>query len=157
MNILKNWLIESLCKTQIFEMAYSRSKYQDTIIDLTSQLVENWCLIRHCTLYDKHNINKNHWKYELRAYILKLNGMLVKVDKKRATEEVLIKWEELNVYTNVLRKISYKCHKEKLDIESENIKNVTLDFVEYGIFEVIDLICTKNLTLQSINEYLDNI
>lgn len=157
MNILKNWFIESLCKTQIFEMAYGRSKYQDTIIDLTSQLVENWCLIRYCTLYDKHNINKNHWKSELRAYILKLNGMFVKVDKKRATEEVLIKWEELNVYTNVLRKISYKCHQEKLDIESENIKNVTLDFVEYGIFEIIDLICAKNLMLQSINEYLDNI
>ena len=154
---LKHLLVEALCKTELFEMAYNRSKYQDSVIDLTNQIVENWCLIRYCSLYDKNNLNKNHWKTELRAYILKLNSMLVKVDKKRATQEVLIKWEGLDIYTNVLRKISYKWQNEKLDIESENTKNITLDFSTYGVFDIISLICSKNLMLYSINEYLDNI
>lgn len=60
MNKLVEYLIKQLSKTKIFEMTYSREQYIDNIDDIADQIVENWCLIRYCTLYDKDNKNKVH-------------------------------------------------------------------------------------------------
>ena len=62
MNTLKEFLLESIQKTYVFEMAVSRKELKDKVDSLIYQIIENWCLVKHCTLYDSLNRNKNHWK-----------------------------------------------------------------------------------------------
>ena len=33
------------------------------------KIIENWCLVKYCSLYDTNNINKNHWVNELTAHM----------------------------------------------------------------------------------------
>ena len=63
---LKEYLLESLQSTYIFEMAYDRKHLKKMVDGLFAQIIENWCLVRYCTLYDPNNTTKNHWKKELR-------------------------------------------------------------------------------------------
>lgn len=44
-------IIEKLSNTRLFEMAFQRRVYMKTLFDLRLQLVENWALIRYCTLH----------------------------------------------------------------------------------------------------------
>lgn len=69
---LKEYLLESLQSTYIFEMAYDRKHLKKIVDGLFAQIIENWCLVRYCTLYDPNNTTKNHWKKELRAHCGKI-------------------------------------------------------------------------------------
>ena len=79
------YIVKNLERSYIFEMAYERREYMNKLFELRLQLVENWALIRYCSLYDNENLNKNHLKKELFAHISNLNKMKLKVDKTRAT------------------------------------------------------------------------
>ena len=157
MKQIQNYLVEALCNTRLFEMAYNRSKYQDDLDALTDQLVQNWCLVRYCSVFDNKNRNASHWKQELYAHISNLQRKTLKVDKRRATEEVLLKWRELTNMDLVIRAIDDKWYKERLDIDADYTNIITADFVEYGIYELIDMISAKELTRADINDYINNI
>lgn len=157
MNSLKTYLVEVLCNTKIFEMAYARAKYQDHVDSLATQLVENWCLIRYCSTVDKNNINKEHWKQELYAHISNLQKQNIKVDKTRATEEVLIRWIGFNNYNMVIRYISDKWYKEKLDIDAKYSEEIANDFSEYGVYDLIKIISKNSLTRTDIVDYINTI
>lgn len=156
MKAIKEYFVERLQKTKIFEMAYSRSRYMDEVFRLRHQLIENWCLLRYSTLNGKLQ-EHNHWLKELRAHILNLAKMDIKVDKKKATTEVLIYGEEANNPKQVIWLISHKWGDEGFDIDSNLTEEVVDDFVEYGIYELIDIICKKRLSNNELNEYLNNI
>ena len=61
MKTILELLVESLSKTKIFEMAYSRQDYLHRIMGLNKQIVENWCLVKYCNLDDIENYNRLHW------------------------------------------------------------------------------------------------
>ena len=157
MKKLQNYLVEMLCKTQLFEMAYNRSKYQDVLDALVDQLVQNWCLVRYCTLFNENNRNKLHWKQELYSHISNIQRMLLKVDKFKATQEVLIGWRELNNFDQVIRAIDNKWYNENLDIDAEYTDIIVSDFAEYGADELIKILSEKSLTRADINDYINNI
>ena len=75
---LKEFLLESLQNTYIFEMAYDRKHLKKMVDGLFIQIIENWCLVKYCTLYDIHNTTKNHWKQELRVHCGKIYHSLLK-------------------------------------------------------------------------------
>lgn len=122
MNRIQEYIIEQLSKTPIFEMALDRADYLRLVINTSGQIVENWCLIRYCTLYDKNNANKTHWKTELDAACYKLFKTHTKHDKKRLLETGFIKELELND-ENTLQK--YTVRKFKI----EQIPNTTLPVI----------------------------
>ena len=72
-------IVEKLSKTRLFETAFQRRVYMKTLFDLRLQLVENWALIRYCTLQksneEYHNLidvsqTRNHWEKRIKsAYI----------------------------------------------------------------------------------------
>ena len=44
-----------------------------------------------------------------------------------------------------------------INIDSNSTEEVVNDFVEYGIYELIEIICKKRLSNDELNEYLNNI
>ena len=52
-------LIEKLNNTKLFEMAYNIKQIRSWITSGNlSEIVQNWCLVRYCTLYDRNSIYK---------------------------------------------------------------------------------------------------
>ena len=47
MKDLKNFILETISNTWLFEMAYSRQNYLHQIMSLNKQIVDNWCLIKY--------------------------------------------------------------------------------------------------------------
>ena len=57
--------------------------YKNRVDGLRFQLVENWCLCKYCSLFDRDNQNFNHWKIELRSVLKNLKMINIKgnIDK----------------------------------------------------------------------------
>ena len=157
MNTLTEFLVKSFQKTNLFEMAHDRSKYQEIVDGIAFQLLENWCLIRYCKIENPNCRCKEHWKTELRGHLMKLIRTKIKMDKRKAIEEVLIKWNEFINKDHVYDCLAYKWKEEKLDINSKYTEEIVNDFVEYGLYEMIDLICMKNCTVNDLDNYIYNL
>lgn len=165
MKKLTEYIVEKLSETSLFEMAYQRKEYMNKLFDLRLQLVENWALLRYCTLQctDEQFNNlpdvsqtRNHWEKELKAHINNLNMMNLNVDKTRATYQELIEKAELNNTEKIISIIEFKFDVEGI-LNEDIIKIIAEDFVEYGLEELIEIICKKKLTVQELNEYVRNI
>lgn len=156
MTRLVEYIVKNLERSYIFEMAYERREYMNKLFELRLQLVENWALIRYCSLYDNENLNKNHWKKELFAHISNLNKMKLKVDKTRATEQELVDKAEFNNVENIIKIIEFKFEIEDL-ANDETIRTIAEDFTEYGLNELITIISNNNLTATELKYYLDTI
>ena len=78
MKSIKEYILDVIQESYIFEMAYDRKELKKRVEALTNQIIENWCLIKYCTLYDNENRNKNHWKQELRAHLYNIYEMKIK-------------------------------------------------------------------------------
>ena len=57
---IKEYILEKLQNTLVFEMAYSRKELKTIFDDILDQIIENWCLVKYCLLYDVQNKNKNN-------------------------------------------------------------------------------------------------
>lgn len=125
MRSLTDIIVESFSKTHIFEMANSREKYIDLVRGLADQIVQNWCLVKYCNLYDEENIYRLHWSKELIAHIGKLQRQKLKgnVDKTRATRVALIDQEEMNDTSIVELAILSKFEDEGIEIDLSIISN----------------------------------
>ena len=153
MTKLLEYLIEKLSQTTLFEMAIDRSKYIDKLMDRTDQIIENWCLVHYCTLYDQTNQNKNRWKQELLAQCEYIFDLIVRVDKKKVTRDVMIEYEELTDTDRIKRKI-----KKKFQIEGFEIKDdLVRDFATYGVYKLAELVSAKcnNTSYQELCRYID--
>lgn len=97
MRTLKEFILDTIENTVIFEMAKSRSDLKRDIDGLAETLFQHWCLVRYCTLYDFGNETKEHWLKEVKSYILKiLSFRTTGFDKTRLAKECLITKLELN-------------------------------------------------------------
>ena len=162
---LVEYIAEKLTSTRIFEMAFQRRVYMKTLFNLRLQLVENWAMIRYCTLQksneEYNNLidvsqTRNHWEKELRAHISNLYSMKLDVDKTRATEQELIEYSEFKNIDNIKEIIEFKFDVEGIlnDDDKDIIDEIAKDFVEYGLDELIEIICKKKLSVNEIKEYL---
>ena len=97
MRTLKEFILDTIENTAIFEMAKSRSDLKKHIDGIAETLFQHWCLVRYCTLYDFGNETKEHWLKEVKLYILKILSFRTKgFDKTRLAKECLITKLELN-------------------------------------------------------------
>ena len=158
MNTLKEFLLESIQKTYIFEMAVSRKDLKNKVDDLINQIIENWCLIKYCTLYDNNNRNKNHWKKELRAHMLNIFNKQIKggdsFTKFKLIEDVIIDKLEITTADKVSRLIKGKFRDENIEIKKD-ICNACIE----NIYYIIELISNKDTdeNLDKIFDYIDNL
>ena len=127
--ILNESLAEWLSTTQIFEMAYSRESYLRNISGLVPQIVENWCLVKYCYMYDTENYNIMHWSKELITHMENLRVQKLKgnLNKLRITKQALIEYAELTDPYTVLDIIENKWVDENLPMHLMN--DVAREFV----------------------------
>lgn len=149
---LKDLIIEAVSTTFIFEMTYSREKYINEVHSLTDQIVQNWCLIKYCNLYDIENENRLHWSKELIAHISNLQRMKLKggINKYRTTKYSFIERDEINNIDNVEQIIVLKFEEEHINT---NLMEIATEFVN-SLDAIIDIISNK--TLQELKNYVHN-
>lgn len=152
MKTLVDFMLSGISNTKIFEMAYNRSKYIDKVLSLNKQIVENWCLIKYCNLYDVENYNRLHWCKELISHLTNLNGDVLKNgDKKRATKEAF-ETDELYDENQIYIICEPKWDDENLPIDKLSI--ISESFVK-DINILLELISNKS-NYQKIKNYVYN-
>ena len=85
--------------------------------------------------------------------------MKLDVNKTRATCQELIEYSEFKIIDNIKEIIEFKFDVEGIlnDDTKDIIDEIAKDFVEYGLDELIEIICKKKLSVNEIKEYLSNI
>lgn len=82
-----------LYRQRFCEMAFKKNQYQRKVIDLATQIAENWCLCQYCHLNCPEWIDYVHWKSELENYLYRLNTTSIENDsaRERWTKEILVR------------------------------------------------------------------
>lgn len=110
-------------KQMMNEMAMPLKVYIKKIDFCMHELVENWCLCKWCQMFDPENINFNHWRKELRAFINQLKDPVIKnnIDKKKHLQKWLVEYYELDNKTMVYRLIKDKFADEHIIDQKQTI------------------------------------
>ena len=153
MNRIIEDIVKAFSKSALFEMTLDRADFVKLTSNLAPQIVENWCMIHYCTLFDPDNLNKNHWKQELRAYCKKLLQSIVKVNKLKATNAAMIDMLELDNPDQIYAIIYDKFEEEHFDIK----KDICEEFAKIGLQKIIYLVSQNfsNTTYQELYRYID--
>ena len=130
MKNLQEFILETISNTWLFEMADSRQSYLSEIRGLRYQILDNWCLIKYCNMYDEENYNRLHWCSELYAHLDNLWRTTLKkgLNKLKTTEYGFIDTAEFDDIDTVIRLLERKWKIEKLP--QETLKPVAEEFVK---------------------------
>lgn len=131
------------------EMAYDRKKIQDTFFNYLNNIIQNYALIKYVNETGEKRDLLNHWKIELRAYLLQLNKMKMKSgNKEHAIQEEYAKTEySLNDIVDIIEM--------KFELENINADLVHLaDCFRKDIEKLVHVISngTKDDVISFINE-----
>ena len=141
-NEIKKVLEYNKSKNVVLEMSIPRKSYKNHINNLVPQLLENWCLVRHCTLSNNTRYKK-HWQDELIGHFITISRLSIKgndsvVTRKKVLEEI---WSDndFNVPLFLNLTIANKFLKENLNIKDETYGKVLSDCIkeQNNIFNVI--------------------
>lgn len=118
---LKFWHQEPI--EALNEMAVYLKDFKKRVDGLKFQIVENWCLCMYCSLYDRDNINYNHWKEELFACMANIQRVDIKnnVDKHKTIEKMLVDDYDYNKPKKIYYIAREKFIKENLPLDKLEI------------------------------------
>ena len=153
MRTFKEFILDAIENTAIFEMAKSRSDLKRDIDNIAGTLFQHWCLVRYCALYDFGNKTKEHWIKEVRLYILKTRSVRTKgFDKTRLLREWYITKLELN---NKQQLLSYwfddKFEEENIIISDEEKDKIIDDWTKQ-----VDKLCDAMGGKLDYKEYIED-
>ena len=151
---LKEYILEAISNTQIFEMAYNRQQLIKRIEGLYKQIIENWVLVKYCTLTNRTQL-KEHWRNELDAHLMNIFDMIYKGDKQYTISWVLIDKLELTTTDKIKNLTLVKFRKEHIDLSDKNYIKACNMFCE-ELYKIIQLISNKQ-TEENINKLSDYI
>lgn len=139
MKSIKEYMLNVIQESYIFEMAYNRKEIKKRVEALTNQIIENWCLIKYCSLYDKTNTNKYHWKQELKAHLYNIYEMKIKggnaKTKYNLISEIIYDKKEITTSSKISSIIRIKFRNENIIIHND-ICDLCIDNLNY-IIELI--------------------
>lgn len=147
--IIRDAIIRAASKADLLsEMACDKKTYKQNALNLTWQLIENWCLCYYCVILSPQNINYRHWKTELMAHLNGIKRVDLKKgcgDKRKILSKLWIEDYDLNIPEKIESVIKGKFLKEEIR-DKETISFVANAFAE-KIEALIDLLVdpTKNL------------
>lgn len=136
--------------------ALNKSDFQEKVYNQTIQIVENWCLIKYCTLTNTDVNNcKNHWKVKLRtafkkAAFGKLKGNDSVQSRYKAIKSTFDK-ADISDYEQVDFAIRDKFIAENISINSDEYIEVINLFIK-NIDNIIECIAAKDYY-----EYVENL
>ena len=139
MKSIKEYLLNVIQESYIFEMAYDRKEIKKRVEGLINQIIENWCLVKYCSLYDNNNINKHHWKQELKAHLYNIYEMTLKggnaKTKYNLISEIIYDKKEITTSSKISSIIRIKFRTENISIYKD-ICDLCIDNLKY-IIELI--------------------
>lgn len=123
MKSIKEYILNVIQESYIFEMAYDRKEIKKRVEALTNQIIENWCLIKYCSLYDKTNTNKYHWKQELKTHLYNIYEMKIKggnaKTKYNLISEIIYDKKEITTSSKISSIIRIKFRQENVIIHND--------------------------------------
>ena len=123
MKSIKEYILGVIQESYIFEMAYDRKEIRKRVEALTNQIIENWCLVTYCSLYDKNNTNKNYWKQELKAHLYNIYEMKIKggnaKTKYNLISEIIYDKKEITTSSKIASIIRVKFRTENIIIHND--------------------------------------
>lgn len=135
------------------EMAYKRNVYKEKIDNIFPQILENWCLIRYCTI-TKREKTKNHWIDELRGFLSSASRFSIKGnDSANSRLKVLNEIINDNDYSLpqfVNLTVGNKFIIEKIDTSSKEYYQTINDCCN-NLQNIANIILSRSL--QEINRY----
>ena len=137
-----NKVLEENKRGLLNEMAIPRKDYKGKIDSLMPQILENWCLVRFCSIVDRTEY-KIHWSDELRGHLLTVSRFSIKGnDSEESRMKVLHEiWAENDFgqprFLNMT--IANKFIQEGIDISTAEYGQVLSDCIasEHELFNVI--------------------
>ena len=155
MRTFKEFILDAIENTVIFEMAKSRSDLKRDIDNIAGTLFQHWCLVRYCALYDFGNKTKEHWIKEVRSYILKTRSVRTKgFDKTRLLREWYITKLELSDRQQMLDEWFDDKFEEENIIISDEEKNRIIDDWTKQVDKLCDAMSGKLDYKEYIEDYL---
>ena len=153
MRTFKEFILDSIENTVIFEMAKSRSDLKRDIDGIAEPLFQHWCLVRYCALYDFGNKTKEHWIKEVRLYILKTRSVRTKgFDKTRLLREWYITKLELSDRQQMLDEwFDDKFEEENIIISDEEKDKIIDDWTKQ-----VDKLCDAMSGKLDYKEYIED-
>lgn len=153
MRTFKEFILDAIENTYIFEMAKSRSDLKRDIDDIAEPLFQHWCLVRYCALYDFGNKTKEHWIKEVRLYILKTRSVRTKgFDKTRLLREWYITKLELSDRQQMLDEwFDDKFEEENIIISDEEKDRIIDDWTKQ-----VDKLCDAMGGKLDYKEYIED-
>ena len=118
MRTLKEFLIETLMETPLFEMAENQSKCENNVKSQCQNILENLILLNYFKVSELYTTNISHWKNELCTSIFNAGDFQVKKDKSVRRRERIVKraFDERDMYN---AKVLENRIERKMDLEKE--------------------------------------
>ena len=143
-------------------MAENRSKYQDILRNLQKQIIQNWCLVRYCTITNTNMDLRSHWCSELIGYLYDICEIKLKDDKTykiklKATKQQYLEYSELDTDKDKIW-IGIKQKFDKEHITDKNIIDRVIEDFMNDIENICEMISSKptQTLLDNINKYVYN-
>ena len=155
---IKEYILEKLQNTLVFEMTYSRKELKNSFDGILDQIIENWCLVKYCSLYDTNNINRNHWTNELTAHMYNILKRQLKNGGEDAKLQLLklVTYEQKEYTTSaaIKRCIRLKFKKGNIQIYDE-VCSACIEDLE----TILNLISKKDTdeNYQNIDTYIESL
>ena len=153
MRTFKEFILDAIENTVIFDIAKSRSDLKRDIDGIAEPLFQHWCLVRYCALYDFGNKTKEHWIKEVRLYILKTRSVRTKgFDKTRLLREWYITKLELSDRQQMLDEwFDDKFEEENITISDEEKDKIIDDWTKQ-----VDKLCDAMSGKLDYKEYIED-
>ena len=155
---IKEYILEKLQNTLVFEMAYSRKELKTIFDGILDQIIENWCLVKYCSLYDPTNINKNHWANELTAHMYNILRRQLKNGSEDAKLHLLkyITYDQKEYTTALAIK---NCIRLKFKKENIQIPNGVCSACIEDLETILNLISKRDTeeNYENIDTYIENL
>ena len=158
MTNIKEYILEKLQNTLVFEMAYSRKELKNSFDVILDQIIENWCLVKYCSLYDVQNTNKNHWANELTANMYNILKRQLKNGgedaKLQLLKSVAYDQKEYTTASAIKKCIRLNFKKENIQITNE----LCSDCIE-DLETILGLISRRDTeeNYENIDTYIENL
>ena len=130
MKSIKEYMLNVIQESYIFEIAYNRKEIKKRVEALINQIIENWCLITYCSLYDKNNTKQELKAHLYNIYEMKIKGGNAKT-KYNLISEIIYDKKEITTSSKISSIIRIKFRKENIiiyndvcDLCSENLKYI---------------------------------
>lgn len=158
-HMISSIIREELQRYVISEMAMSIKDYKYRVESLMQQILENWCLIRYCSITGEKQELKNHWKYELKAHINNIASIKLKngnsyLSKQNALYALWNAYDWDTDETCISRRLYAKFEKENINTNDIVFAQIVSEFKNETKNIINILLSTSNM---EVSNYVNNI